>query len=102
VNSRTLPRPDYQPLSPAAVANGLGPSNACFDVTGLQATVYGLSADEYVLVDGIVQHENILRMTQCADSKAISPNGLAGARVDRRNTWLIPLLNASWARFRWP
>jgi catechol 2,3-dioxygenase-like lactoylglutathione lyase family enzyme len=55
-------RPDHEPGSPTAMANGLGLRNVAFEVDDLQATVDRLAADGYGLVGGIGQHENTWRM----------------------------------------
>jgi catechol 2,3-dioxygenase-like lactoylglutathione lyase family enzyme len=55
-------RPDYQPGSPAAMANELGLRNVAFEVDDLQAAVDRLVAGGYGLVGGIGQYEHIWRM----------------------------------------
>jgi hypothetical protein len=46
-------RPDHEPGSPVAMANGLGLRSVVFEVEVLQAAVDGLAADGYGLVGGI-------------------------------------------------
>jgi catechol 2,3-dioxygenase-like lactoylglutathione lyase family enzyme len=55
-------RPDHEPGSPAAMANGLGLRNVAFEVDDLQAAVDQLAADGYWLVGGIGQYERSWRM----------------------------------------
>jgi len=52
---RSFVRPDHQPTSPTAMANGLGLRNIAFDVDDLQAAVDRLAADGHGLVGAIGQ-----------------------------------------------
>ena len=54
--------PDHLPGSPLAMANELGLRNVSFEVDDLDATVRTLASDGYLLVGGIGEYENSVRM----------------------------------------
>jgi catechol 2,3-dioxygenase-like lactoylglutathione lyase family enzyme len=67
-------RPDHEPGSPAAMATQLGLSNVSFEVEGLQAILDRLTADGYLLIGGVGEHENVWRMASVRGPEGIIVN----------------------------